>query len=178
MHTGQSISLDGEIEVHAVASLLKLDLRELPEPLLTYHLFDDSSMRQPVCFQPGVCLFAFLIYLTASQHNKTTPRLVLLKPIGPFPPPCREHYLTAILMVCLEYSLALVVNETDRTLTPSQHVPACRHVTQRRQHDANQQHCNGFRPKLHVSQAVDVCFVSFYFFLLSHTPFLQGPDVD
>jgi hypothetical protein len=41
MHTGQSISLDGETEVHAVASLLKLYLRELPEPLLTYHLFDD-----------------------------------------------------------------------------------------------------------------------------------------
>jgi hypothetical protein len=34
MHTGQSISLDGETEVHAVASLLKLYLRELPEPLL------------------------------------------------------------------------------------------------------------------------------------------------
>ncbi len=41
MHTGQSISLDGETEVHAVASLWKLYLRELPEPLLTYHLFDD-----------------------------------------------------------------------------------------------------------------------------------------
>ncbi len=41
MHTGQSISLDGETEVHALASLLKLYLRELPEPLLTYHLFDD-----------------------------------------------------------------------------------------------------------------------------------------
>jgi hypothetical protein len=40
MHTGQSIALDGETEVHAVASLLKLYLRELPEPLLTYHLFD------------------------------------------------------------------------------------------------------------------------------------------
>ncbi len=41
LHSGQSISLDGETEVHAVASLLKLYLGELPEPLRTYRLFDD-----------------------------------------------------------------------------------------------------------------------------------------
>jgi hypothetical protein len=47
----------------------------------------------------------------------------------------------------------LLNNKSDPTLTPSQHVLVCRHFTQRRQHDADQQHRDSFRPKLPVSQA-------------------------
>ena len=35
------MDIASEPEFNAVAGLLKLYLRELPEPLLTYHLFDE-----------------------------------------------------------------------------------------------------------------------------------------
>ena len=59
IHAGQSISFDGETGVHAVASLLKLYLRELPEPLLDYYLFDDfiiatAGMPSALCLY--VCI--------------------------------------------------------------------------------------------------------------------------
>jgi hypothetical protein len=75
MHTGQSISLDGENEVHAVASLLKLYLRELPEPLLTYHEFDDLYNATTGVFS-ALCLLVCISHLchciTAYQADTTT----------------------------------------------------------------------------------------------------------
>jgi hypothetical protein len=41
VHVAQDVDITGEPEFNAIAGLLKLYLRELPEPLLTYNLFDD-----------------------------------------------------------------------------------------------------------------------------------------
>ena len=75
MYTGQSISLDREPEVHAVASLLKLYLRELPEPLLTYHLFDDfinATTGLLSALYLYVCMSHSSHYITAYQSDATT----------------------------------------------------------------------------------------------------------
>ncbi len=75
MHTDQSISLDGETEIHTVASLLKLYLRELPEPLLTYHLFDDfinATTGLLSALYLYVCMSHSSHYITAYQSDATT----------------------------------------------------------------------------------------------------------
>jgi hypothetical protein len=59
VYLGKKVDLEGR-DIHTVAGVLKLFFRELPEPLLTYELYDTflAAVCMFVCF---VVLFKYLL---------------------------------------------------------------------------------------------------------------------
>ncbi|NXW86756.1 RHG30 protein, partial [Alopecoenas beccarii] len=81
-------------DIHCVSSLLKSYFRELPNPLLTYQLYDKFAVsvppRVPQCPQPRVALVTPVVPQDAVATQLEEARLVKIKEVlKELPPP---HY--------------------------------------------------------------------------------------
>jgi hypothetical protein len=120
--SGRPIELEGEHDTHAVAGVLKKLLRQLPEPLLTFELWDKFVVvitgtrllfflalhvpRQPV----DACVVCACACCRPGEYNSDAERIIALRGVVHQLPPCNFTLTKCMVELCAEVTSNSVFN--------------------------------------------------------------------